>query len=49
MIVSLSQRSAGEHDEEALQLTQQLLSSNPDIASLWNYRREVLLHLETLR
>uniref|UniRef100_A0A671RF24 Geranylgeranyl transferase type-2 subunit alpha n=1 Tax=Sinocyclocheilus anshuiensis TaxID=1608454 RepID=A0A671RF24_9TELE len=45
----LKKRSAGEHDEEALQLTQQLLSSNPDFATLWNYRREVLLHLETLR
>ncbi|TRZ00551.1 hypothetical protein DNTS_008545 [Danionella cerebrum] len=42
-------RSAGEHDEEALQLTQQLLHSNPDFASLWNYRREILLHLETER
>uniref|UniRef100_A0A8C2HA28 Geranylgeranyl transferase type-2 subunit alpha n=1 Tax=Cyprinus carpio TaxID=7962 RepID=A0A8C2HA28_CYPCA len=45
----LKKRSAGEHDEEALQLTRQLLSSNPDFATLWNYRREVLLHLETLR
>ncbi|KAA0706755.1 Geranylgeranyl transferase type-2 subunit alpha [Triplophysa tibetana] len=42
-------RSAGENDEEALQLTQQLLSSNPDFATLWNYRREILMHLETLR
>lgn len=45
----LKKRSAGEHDEEALQLTRQLLSSNPDFASLWNYRREVLLQLETSR
>ncbi|CAM4682841.1 unnamed protein product [Leuciscus chuanchicus] len=45
----LKKRSAGEQDEEALHLTQLLLSSNPDIATLWNYRREVLLHLETLR
>lgn len=45
----LTKRSAGENDEEALQLTQQLLSSNPDFATLWNYRREILMHLETLR
>uniref|UniRef100_A0A8C9TJI9 Geranylgeranyl transferase type-2 subunit alpha n=1 Tax=Scleropages formosus TaxID=113540 RepID=A0A8C9TJI9_SCLFO len=36
-------------DEEVLLLTQQLLSSNPDFATLWNYRREILLHLETVR
>uniref|UniRef100_A0A672H0J7 Geranylgeranyl transferase type-2 subunit alpha n=1 Tax=Salarias fasciatus TaxID=181472 RepID=A0A672H0J7_SALFA len=33
----------------ALQLTQQLLSSNPDFATLWNYRREILMHLETVK
>jgi len=36
-------------DEEALQLTQQLLSSNPDFSTLWNYRREILTHLDTVR
>ena len=36
-------------DEEALQLTQQLLSSNPDFATLWNYRREILMHMETVK
>lgn len=49
LYVSLSQRKDGVLDEEALQLTQQLLSSNPDFATLWNYRREILMHLETVR
>ncbi|XP_024114892.1 geranylgeranyl transferase type-2 subunit alpha [Oryzias melastigma] len=44
-----SKRKEGVFDDEALQLTQQLLSSNPDFATLWNYRREILMHLETIR
>ncbi|MEQ2212425.1 hypothetical protein XENOCAPTIV_030492, partial [Xenoophorus captivus] len=44
-----SKRKDGVFDEEALQLTQQLLSSNPDFATLWNYRREILMHLETVK
>ncbi|MFT7809354.1 geranylgeranyl transferase type-2 subunit alpha [Arapaima gigas] len=44
-----SKRKQGLLDEEALQLTQQLLSANPDFATLWNYRREILLYLETIR
>ncbi|XP_020348263.2 geranylgeranyl transferase type-2 subunit alpha [Oncorhynchus nerka] len=44
-----TKRMEGVLDDEALQLTQQLLSSNPDFATLWNYRREILLHLETVR
>lgn len=43
------QRKESIFDDEALQLTQQLLSSNPDFATLWNYRREILLHLETVK
>ncbi|MCJ8742009.1 hypothetical protein PDJAM_G00077340 [Pangasius djambal] len=42
-------RSNSELDEDALQLTQQLLASNPDFATLWNYRREILLQLETVK
>uniref|UniRef100_A0A8D0CY05 Geranylgeranyl transferase type-2 subunit alpha n=1 Tax=Sander lucioperca TaxID=283035 RepID=A0A8D0CY05_SANLU len=42
-------RKEGICDDEALQITQQLLSSNPDFATLWNYRREILMHLETVR
>uniref|UniRef100_A0AAY4CAT1 Geranylgeranyl transferase type-2 subunit alpha n=1 Tax=Denticeps clupeoides TaxID=299321 RepID=A0AAY4CAT1_9TELE len=44
-----AKRKQGALDEDALQLTQQLLSSNPDFATLWNYRREILLHQETVR
>lgn len=44
-----SKRSEGVWDDEALQLTQQLLSSNPDFATLWNYRREILMHMETVK
>ncbi|XP_064845603.1 geranylgeranyl transferase type-2 subunit alpha [Oncorhynchus masou masou] len=46
---TFTKRMEGVLDDEALQLTQQLLSSNPDFATLWNYRREILLHLETVR
>ncbi|XP_058495378.1 geranylgeranyl transferase type-2 subunit alpha [Solea solea] len=42
-------RKNGVLDDEALQLTQQLLSSNPDFATLWNYRREILMHQETVK
>uniref|UniRef100_A0A8C2YVT5 Geranylgeranyl transferase type-2 subunit alpha n=1 Tax=Cyclopterus lumpus TaxID=8103 RepID=A0A8C2YVT5_CYCLU len=44
-----SKRKEGIWDEGALQVTQQLLSSNPDFGTLWNYRRETLMHLETVR
>ncbi|KAA8589823.1 hypothetical protein FQN60_013188 [Etheostoma spectabile] len=42
-------RKEGIWDDEALQITQQLLSSNPDFATLWNYRREILMHMETVK
>ncbi|KAM9796562.1 geranylgeranyl transferase type-2 subunit alpha isoform X1 [Syngnathus typhle] len=44
-----TKRKDGICDEEAIQLTQQLLSSNPDFATLWNYRREILMHQETIK
>uniref|UniRef100_A0A8C6SF62 Geranylgeranyl transferase type-2 subunit alpha n=1 Tax=Neogobius melanostomus TaxID=47308 RepID=A0A8C6SF62_9GOBI len=44
-----AKRKEGVKDEEALELTQQLLSSNPDFATLWNQRREILTHLETVK
>lgn len=36
------QRSIGDRDDEALQLTRDVLSQNPEITTLWNYRREIL-------
>ncbi|TWW57607.1 Geranylgeranyl transferase type-2 subunit alpha [Takifugu flavidus] len=44
-----SKRKEGVLDDDALQLSQQLLSSNPDFATLWNYRREILMHMETVK
>ncbi|XP_053323849.1 geranylgeranyl transferase type-2 subunit alpha [Spea bombifrons] len=40
---ALSKRDAGELDKEALELTAQILTLNPDFASLWNLRREAFL------
>ncbi|KAB0390503.1 hypothetical protein E2I00_017485, partial [Balaenoptera physalus] len=39
-------RQAGELDESVLELTSQILGANPDFATLWNCRREVLQRLE---
>ncbi|XP_053710353.1 geranylgeranyl transferase type-2 subunit alpha [Synchiropus splendidus] len=44
-----SKRKDGILDDEALNLSQQLLSSNPDFATLWNFRREILMHQETVK
>lgn len=36
------QRSLGERDDEALKLTREVLSQNPEITTFWNYRREII-------
>lgn len=39
-------RTAQQYDQEALELTGQILSTNPDLATFWNVRREIFLHME---
>ncbi|XP_029436471.1 geranylgeranyl transferase type-2 subunit alpha isoform X2 [Rhinatrema bivittatum] len=39
-------RESQELDQEVLELTNQILGANPDFATLWNFRREIFLHLE---
>ncbi|EDO35525.1 predicted protein [Nematostella vectensis] len=36
-------REKREFDEEALDLTEQILGVNPDVSTLWNFRREIFL------
>ncbi|CAM4644895.1 unnamed protein product [Lepidochelys olivacea] len=39
-------RKMGQLDKEALELTNQILGVNPDFATLWNFRREIIFRLE---
>ena len=41
----LQQRKARIYTEKALLLTERMLSRQPDFNTIWNYRREILLHL----
>jgi geranylgeranyl transferase type-2 subunit alpha len=34
-------RSLGEYDDKSLKLTEAVLRPNPEILTLWNYRREI--------
>lgn len=40
-------RENGELDDEGLSITGQMLAANPDIYTLWNFRREIILHMRT--
>ena len=33
-------------DKESLSLSEQVLSANPDYLTLWNFRREIFLHMK---
>jgi len=41
-VAHLPQRSAGATTGEALELTAKAIGQNPDLYSMWNYRREIL-------
>lgn len=41
-----SKRKNKEYDGEALKITGEILSMNPDFSTLWNYRKEIFLHFK---
>nr|XP_053645670.1 geranylgeranyl transferase type-2 subunit alpha-like [Cherax quadricarinatus] len=43
---AFAKRTSGIHDEEGLKITAQLLIVNPDVSTLWNFRREILLAMK---
>ena len=43
------QRKNKEYDEESLKLTGEILAMNSDFATLWNYRKEIFLHMTDTR
>ena len=45
-VLSILQRKNKEYDKEALEVTGELLSNNPDFNTLWNFRREVLAYMK---
>ncbi|KAJ8306025.1 hypothetical protein KUTeg_016570 [Tegillarca granosa] len=42
---AFSKRKKGEHDEEGLKITGEILAVNPDFYSLWNFRKEIYLYI----
>lgn len=43
----LDKKQKNEYSVESLTMTEKLLKSNPDFYSLWNFRRNILIHLHT--
>jgi hypothetical protein len=37
------QRANGEMDSQAMEMISAMLTQNPDFATLWNFRREIML------
>lgn len=46
MTMIFEKRAANEYDVEMMQLTAGVLSRNPDVSTLWNIRRELLLQIK---
>lgn len=44
-VVAFVQRTARQYDEASYALTARLLELNPDFYSLFNYRKEIVLHM----
>ncbi|KAI8593058.1 hypothetical protein BDZ88DRAFT_405365 [Geranomyces variabilis] len=42
-----SKRKAKEYDDDAFNLTTKLLSLNPEFYTMWNFRRQIILHRRT--
>ena len=46
LVNMIFQRQDGVYDKEGLDVSGELLAANPDFYTLWNFRREVFLHLK---
>ncbi|KAG8311621.1 geranylgeranyl transferase type-2 subunit alpha [Homalodisca vitripennis] len=49
MSLAFDMREKGDKNEKGLAVSAKLLAPNPDIYTLWNIRREIILHLKTLK
>lgn len=45
--ICFDRRKAQDHSDDTLQLVAKMLKNNPDFYSLWNFRREVLISMNS--